>query len=82
MLKICVFAASLAVMALSPAFAAKDLCNDAHMKQMDGMIAEMSDADKKSEAAESLDKSKTAMEKGDTANCMKYMEETHKAMGL
>jgi hypothetical protein len=82
MLKISVFTASLAVMALSPAFAAKDLCNDAHMQQMDAMIAEMSDADKKSEAAESLDKSKAAMEKGDTANCMKYMEETHEAMGL
>ncbi len=82
MLKISVFTASLAFMALSPAFAANDLCNDAHMKQMDDMIAEMTDASKKSEATEALNKSKAAMEQGDTATCMKYMEETHKAMGL
>jgi len=60
LLKISVFTASLAFMALSPAFAANDLCNDAHMKQMDDMIAEMTDASKKSEATEALNKSKAA----------------------
>ena len=82
MLKIFVFAAALATTAVSPAFAAKDLCNDTHMKQMDDMIAEMTDASKKSEATEALDKSKAAMEKGDTAECMNYMEDAHKAMGM
>jgi hypothetical protein len=72
----------LAGMALSPAYAAKDLCNDAHMKQMDGMIAKMTDASKKREATAALDMSKAAMKKGDTAGCMKHMEEAHKAMGL
>ena len=38
MLKASFAAAFLAVMVLSPAYAAKDLCNEAHMKQMDGMI--------------------------------------------
>jgi hypothetical protein len=52
------------------------------MKQMDDMIAKMTDADKQKEATAALDKSKAAMEKGDTANCMQYMEEAHKAMGL
>ena len=46
------------------------------------MIAEMTDANKQNEATAALDKSKAAMGKGDTANCMKYMEEAHKAMGL
>ena len=61
--------------------AAKDLCNDAHMK-MDGMIAKMKDATKQKEAAAHLDMSKAAMKKGDTAECMKHMEEAHKAMGM
>jgi len=82
MLKMSAFTISLAIMALSPAYAAQDLCNDAHMKQMDGMIAKMTDASKQKEATAALDKSKAAMQKGDTANCMKYMEEAHKAMGL
>ena len=47
MLKASFAAAFLAVMVLSPAYAAKDLCNEAHMKQMDGMIAKMTDAEKK-----------------------------------
>jgi len=81
-LKIPVIMVSLAVMAVSPAYAAQDLCNDAHMEQMDSMIAEMTDASKKSEATAALDKSKAAKEKGDTAECMKYVEETHDAMGL
>ena len=74
--------AFLAGMALSPAYAAPDLCNDAHMKQMDDMIAKMTDATKKGEATTHLDMSKAAMKKGDTAECMKHMDEAHKAMGL
>jgi hypothetical protein len=81
MLKISVLTMGLAIMALSPAFG-QDLCNEAHMKQMDDMVAKMTDASKQEEATAALDKSKAAMEKGDTANCMKYMEEAHKAMGL
>jgi hypothetical protein len=73
----------IAVTALLPAYAgAADLCNDAHMKQMDGMIAKMTDAAKKKEATTALDMSKAAMKKGDTAGCMKHMDEAHKAMGL
>jgi hypothetical protein len=47
MFKTSVLAAFLAIAALSPAYAAQDLCNDAHMKQMDDMIAKMTDAAKK-----------------------------------
>ena len=82
MLKMSVLAAFLAIVALSPAFAAQDLCNESHMKQMDGMIAKMTDATKQKEATTALDMSKAAMKKGDTANCMKHMDEAHKAMGL
>jgi hypothetical protein len=81
MLKATLIAAFIAVTALSPAYAAQDLCNDAHMKQMDDMIA-MTDATKKKEAKTALDMSKAAMKKGDTAGCMKHMDEAHKAMGL
>ena len=52
------------------------------MKQMDGMIAKMTDAAKKKEATTALDMSKAAMKKGDKARCMKHMDEAHKAMGL
>jgi hypothetical protein len=81
MFKTSLVTAFLAIMAFSPAYAA-DLCNDAHMKQMDGMIAKMTDAAKMKEATTHLDMSKAAMKKGDTAECMKHMEEAHKAMGL
>jgi hypothetical protein len=57
-------------------------CNDAHMKQMDQIIADMTDAAKKKEAIEALDQSKAAMKAGNTAQCMKYMDEAHKVMGL
>jgi len=67
---------------LSPAYAAQDLCNDAHMKQMDDMIAKMTDAATKKEATAALDMSKAAMQKGDKAECMKHMNDAHKAMGL
>ena len=42
MLKTSLVAAFLAIIPFSPAYAA-DLCNDAHMKQMDDMIAKMTD---------------------------------------
>jgi hypothetical protein len=82
MLKASVLAAFLALAALSPAYAAQDLCNDAHMKQMDDMIAKMTDAAKQKEATTALDMSKAAMKKGDKAGCMKRMDEAHKAMGM
>lgn len=81
MLKISLSAAFLAIMCFSPAYA-QDLCNDAHMKQMDQMIAEMTDATKQKEATAALDQSKAAMTEGNTDECMKYMDEAHKAMGL
>ena len=74
--------ALVAIIAFSPAYAAQDLCTDAHMAQMDGMIAKMTDATKKKEATMHLDMSKAAMKKGDKAGCMKHMEEAHKAMGM
>jgi hypothetical protein len=52
------------------------------MKQMDEMIAKMTDAEKKKEATMHLDMSKAEMKKGDTAACMKHMNEAHKAMGM
>ena len=82
MLKMSLMAAFMVVLAIAPAYAAQDLCNDAHMKQMDGMIAKITDASKKKEATAALDMSKAAMKKGDKAGCMKHMEEAHKAMGL
>ena len=82
MLKMSLMAAFMVVFAIGPAYAAQDLCNDAHMKQMDGMIAKMTDAAKKKEATTALDMSKAAMKKGDKAECMKHMEEAHKAMGM
>jgi hypothetical protein len=71
-----------AVLALSPAYGASDECTDAHMAQMDKMIAEMTDEAAKKEAAMHLDMSKAEMKKGNEAGCMKHMEEAHKAMGL
>jgi hypothetical protein len=81
MLKTSLVAAFLAIIPFSPAYAA-DLCNDAHMKQMDDMIAKMTDAAMQKQAMAALDMSKAAMKKGDTAKCMKHMEEAHKAMGM
>ena len=52
------------------------------MKQMDDMIAKMTDAAMQKQATAALDMSKAAMMKGDTAECMKHMEEAHKAMGM
>ena len=66
---------------LSPAYAAGE-CTEAHMRQMDGMIAKMTDAAKKKEATTHLDMSKAEMRKGDEAGCLKHMNEAHKAMGM
>jgi hypothetical protein len=83
MLKTTRLATFIAVTALFPAYAgAADLCNDAHMKQMDEMIGKMTDAARKKEATMHLDMSKAEMKKGNTAECMKHMEEAHKAMGM
>ena len=57
-------------------------CTDAHMKQMDAMIAKMTDAAKKKEATSALDMSKAEMKKGNMEGCMKYMKQAHTAMGL
>jgi hypothetical protein len=81
MLKMSFALATIVAIAGCPAHAA-DLCNDAHMKQMDQMIAEMTDAAKQKEATAALDQSKAAMKKGDTTACMKHMAAAHKAMGM
>jgi hypothetical protein len=75
-------AAALLAMTVSSAFAAKDLCNEAHMEQMDNMIAKMTDAEKQKEATAALDQSKAAMKEGDKDACMKHMMDAHTAMGL
>ena len=83
MLKTLLIAASTAALVLTPAYAgASKECTDEHMKQMDDMIAKMTDAAKMKEAMTALDMSKAAMKKGDTAGCMKHMDEAHKAMGM
>ena len=82
MVKVLSMAATVAVLFLSPAYAASDLCTDAHMKKMDQMIAGITDAAKKKEATMHLDMSKAEMKKGNEAGCVADMEEAHKAMGL
>jgi hypothetical protein len=82
MLKVLSMATAVAFLSLSPAYAASGECTEAHMKKMDQMIAEMTDAAKKKEATMYLDMSKAEMKKGNEAGCMKHMEEAHKAMGL
>jgi hypothetical protein len=73
----------LTIMALAPAYgAAPKECTDAHMKQIDGMIAKMTDAARKKEATTALDMSKAEMKKGNMDGCMKYMKQAHTAMGL
>jgi hypothetical protein len=81
MLRISAVAAFLAAFVLLPSYAA-DLCNDEHMKQMDDMIAAMTDEAKKKAAMAALDQSKAAMKAGDNVGCMKAMDEAHKAMGM
>jgi hypothetical protein len=82
MFKMLPVAAFVAVMSLSPAYAASDECTDAHMAQMDKMIAEMKDEAAKKAATMHLDMSKAEMKKGNEAGCMEHMAEAHKAMGL
>ena len=83
MLKTLLLAACAAVLVLTPAYAgASKECTDAHMKQMDEMIAKMTDPAKQKEANAALDKSKAGMKAGNDTECMKYMMEAHKAMGL
>jgi hypothetical protein len=74
----------MAVLALAPAYGAETPkeCTDAHMKQMDAMIAKMTDAAKKKEATTALDMSKAEMKKGNMDGCMKFMKQAHTAMGL
>jgi hypothetical protein len=76
-------AALLSMMAIAAAYsAAPKECTDAHMKQMDAMIAKMTDAAKKKEATTALDMSKADMKKGNMEGCLKYMKQAHTAMGL
>jgi hypothetical protein len=82
MFKVLPVAAFVVVMSLSPAYAASDECTDAHMAQMDKMIAEMKDEAAKKEATMHLDMSKAEMKKGNEAGCMEHMQEAHKAMGM
>jgi hypothetical protein len=71
------------MMALGLAYgAAPKECTDAHMKQMDAMIAKMTDAAKQKEATTALNMSKAEMKKGNMEGCMKYMNQAHSAMGL
>jgi hypothetical protein len=73
----------LTMMALAPAYSATPKeCTDAHMQQMDSMIAKMTDAAKKKEATTALDMSKAEMKKGNMEGCMKHMKQAHTAMGL
>jgi hypothetical protein len=84
MLKTICIATLTTMMALAPAYSAETPkeCTDAHMKQMDAMIAKMTDATKKKEATTALDMSKAEMKKGNMEGCMKHMTEAHTAMGI
>ena len=54
MLKTSALAAFLGIAAAFSPVYGQDLCTDAHMKQMDDMIAKMTDATKKKEATTAL----------------------------
>ncbi len=75
-----VIAALMTIMALAPAYSAPKECTDAHMKQMDAIIAKMTDTTKKKEAAAALKMSKAEMKRGNMEGCMKYMIDAHTAM--
>ena len=77
-------AAFLATLFVAPGFAQdkKEWCTDAHMKQMDEMLAKMTNATKKKEASMHLKESQAAMTKGNMAECVKHMEIAHKTMGM
>jgi hypothetical protein len=71
------------MMALAAAYSAVPKeCTDAHMEQMDAMIAKITDAAKQKEATTALGMSKAEMKKGNMEGCMKYMKQAHSAMGL
>jgi hypothetical protein len=78
--KAIVLAALMTIMALPPAYSAPRECTDAHMREMDAMIAKMTDSIKKKEAATALKMSKAEMKKGNMEGCMKYMIDAHTAM--
>ena len=83
MLKTLLLAACTTALVLTTAYAgASKECTDEHMKQMDEMVAKMTDPAKQKEAQAALDKSKAGMKAGNNAECMKYMTEAHKAMGM
>lgn len=83
MLKTSLVAAVVAAIAFCPAYGAtKEQCTEAHMKQMDTAVNDMSDAAKKKEAMMHLDMSKAELKKGNIAECMKHMDEAHQAMGM
>ena len=65
MLKTICIAALTTAMSLATAYGAgtPKECTDAHMKQMDAMIAKMTDAAKQKEATTALDMSKAEMKK-------------------
>jgi hypothetical protein len=65
-----VIAALVTVMAVGPAYSVPRECTDAHMKEMDAMIAKMTDRTKKKEAAAALKMSKAEMKKGNMEGCM------------
>lgn len=80
MSKSTLMAALITLTALSPAYSVPRECTEAHMKEMDAMIAKMTDITKKKEAAAALKLSKAEMHKGNMEGCMKYMIEAHTAM--
>jgi hypothetical protein len=83
MFKTLLLAACTTALVLTPAYAgASKECTDQHMKQMDEMIGKMTDPAKQKEAKAALDKSKAGMKSGNDAECMKYMNEAHEAMGI
>jgi hypothetical protein len=61
--------------------AAPKECTDAHMKQMDAMIAKMSDAAKKKEATSALDMSKAEMKKGNMGRLHEVYEAGSRSHG-
>ena len=83
MLKTMLLAACAAALVLTPAYAgASKECTDEHVKEMDEMIAKMTDPAKQKEAKAALDQGKAAIKAGDDAACMKHMDAAHKAMGM
>ena len=83
MFKTFLLAACTAALFLTAAYAgASKECTDEHMKQMDEMVAKMTDPAKQKEAKAALDQSKAGMKAGNDAECMKYMNQAHKAMGM